>query len=124
MLCPPTVTPAQLAIWTSGIRPTEENSERVWRALGQFGAPRRNVTREDFCTPDTVYQIGSPPQRIDIMTSIDGVDFDEAWNARKAAVVEGLSLAFLGRDQLLKNKRATGRPKDLFDVAWMEESDE
>jgi hypothetical protein len=110
-----------LDLW---VRPTKENAERVWQALEKFGAPRRNVTPEDFYTPDTVYQIGLPPQRIDFMTSIDGVDFDEAWRTRKQTIIEGLSVGFLGREQLLKNKRATGRPKDLFDVAWMEESNE
>lgn len=110
-----------LDLW---VRPSRENAERVWSALEKFRAPRQKVTQEDFTRPDTVYQIGLPPQRIDIMTSIDGVEFDEAWESRQTVAVEGMMIGFLGREQLLKNKRATGRPKDLFDVAWMGESTE
>ena len=108
-----------LDIW---VRPTKENADRVWLALEQFGAPRRHLTRDDLCTPDTVFQIGVPPQRIDILTSIDGVDFDEAWVTRKQSEIEGLTVGILGREQLLKNKRAVGQPQDLADVAWLEES--
>jgi len=95
----------------------------VWLALERFGAPRRNLAREVFTTPDTVYQIGVPPEWIDILTSIGGVEFDEAWNTRKQAVIEGLNVSFLSRDQLLKNKRICGRPKDLADVAWLEQNE-
>jgi hypothetical protein len=108
-----------LDIW---VRPTEENAKRVWLALEKFRAPRSKLKLEDFTIPDTVYQIGVSPERIDILTTIDGVDFDEAWPARKAVRVEGLTIGFLGREQLLKNKRASGRPKDLADVAWLEQS--
>src|SRR3990172_7352874 len=86
-----------LDIW---VRPTKENADRVWLALEQFGAPRRHLTRDDLCTPDTVFQIGVPPQRIDILTSIDGVDFDEAWVTRKQSEIEGLTVGILGREQL------------------------
>lgn len=110
-----------LNLW---VRPSRENAERVWSALEKFRAPRQKVTQEDFTRPDTVYQIGLPPQRIDIKTSIDGVEFDEAWESRQTVAVEGMTVGFLGREQLLKNKRASGRPKDLWDVAWMEESTE
>ncbi len=96
----------------------------MWLPLEKFGAPRRNLKCEDFATPNTVYQIGVPPQRIDILTTIDGVEFDEAWNGRKQVVIEGLSVGFLGRELLIKNKRATGRPMDLADVAWLEDTSE
>jgi hypothetical protein len=108
-----------LDVW---VRPTKENADRVWKAIEQYGAPRRNITREDFCTEDVVFQIGTAPNRIDVLTSIDGVDFDEAWSNRKATNVDELPFYVIGREQLLKNKRATGRPKDLADVAWLEES--
>ena len=65
-----------LGIW---VRPTPENAERVRQAIVNYGAPRRQLNRDDFCTPDTVYQVGVAPNRIDILTSIDGVEFDEAW---------------------------------------------
>lgn len=107
-------------IW---VRPTKDNADRVWTALERFGAPRNRLTREDLCAEDTVFQIGVAPNRIDILTSITGVNFDEAWRHRKQSTIYGLSVAVLGREQLLKNKRAVGRPKDLADVAWLEEAD-
>jgi hypothetical protein len=108
-----------LDIW---VRPTKENADRVWRAIERFGAPRRNVNPEDFCTPDTVFQIGVEPNRIDVLTSIDGVEFDEAWPDRRPATIDKISFHVLGRGQLLKNKRAVGRPKDLADVAYLEQT--
>jgi hypothetical protein len=108
-----------LDIW---VRPTRENADRVWEAIEKYGAPRRGITRDDFHTLDTVFQIGVAPNRIDILTSIDGVDFAEAWEKRASVVVEQRSFYVIGRDDLLKNKRATGRPKDLADAAWLEES--
>jgi len=116
---PPRAT-GDLDIW---VRPTKENAERVWRALDHFGAPRRDLNLDDLSTPDIVFRFGVPPQRIDFLTSITGVDFDEAWQHRKEAVVDGLSVRVLGREQLLKNKRATGRPKDLADAAYLEQTD-
>jgi hypothetical protein len=106
-------------IW---IRPTRENAERVWVALDAFGAPRRKLTIDDLCTPDNIYQIGVAPNRIDILTSITGVEFDEAWPNRTEGPIDGISVPVIGREQLLKNKRAVGRPKDLADVAWLEEA--
>jgi hypothetical protein len=110
-----------LDIW---IRPTADNADRVWLALERFGAPRRNLSREDLTIPDTVFQIGVAPQRIDLLTSIDGVSFDEAWEHRMPATIAQQPVAFLGRQQLLKNKRATGRPKDLADAIWLEAADD
>jgi len=108
----------ELDIW---VRPTKANAGRVWQAIERFGAPRRNLRCEDFCTPDTVFQIGVEPNRIDILTSIDGVDFDEAWLDRRPTTIAEISFHVLGREQLLKNKRASGRPKDLADVACLEQ---
>jgi hypothetical protein len=108
-------------IW---IRPSKENAERVWAALGLFGAPRRKLKIEDLCTADNVYQIGVAPNRIDFLTSITGVEFDEAWEHRTQTQINGMTVSVIGREQLLKNKRATGRPKDLVDAAWLEESGE
>jgi hypothetical protein len=104
-------------IW---IRTTPENVDRVWAALEVFGAPRRKLTKADLCTPDNIYQIGVAPFRIDIVTSITGVEFENAWNNRYQTQLEGFNVAVLSRDDLLKNKRATGRPKDLIDAAWLE----
>jgi len=104
-------------IW---IRCSDANAQRVWRALQQFGAPLSELTLDDLKTPDLVFQIGIAPRRIDLLTSIDGVQFDEAWLQRKTIDVEGLTVAVIGRSHLIQNKKAVGRPQDLADVVWLE----
>jgi len=104
-------------IW---IRRSEENAVRVWRALRRFGAPLTGLTKDDLKTPNLVVQIGVAPRRIDILTSIDAVQFDDAWSDRQIIEVEGLTIGVLGRSYLIQNKRAVGRPQDLADVAWLE----
>ena len=74
----------------------------------------------DFATPGTVYQLGLPPRRIDVLTSISGVTFDEAWETRQLGTLGDLPVSFLGREALLKNKRASGRAKDLVDIGVLE----
>lgn len=100
------------------VRPSRENAPRVFQALAAFGAPiaALQVSQSDFTTPGTVYQLGLPPRRIDLLTEITGVDFEEAWLSRLSARIGGLDLPVLGRDALIKNKSATGRAKDLLDV--------
>jgi len=78
---------------------------------------------EDFHTENVVFQIGVPPVRIDLLTSIAGVAFDDAWTSKATTTIDGLKLFVIGRNELLRNKRAAGRPKDLADVAWLEQSD-
>lgn len=100
------------------VRPTLENAERVVRALRDFGAPvdAHDINNDDLRTPGTVYQIGLPPRRIDLLTSLSGVGFDEAWEGRVSLEVAGITVPFLGREALIRNKRATGRDKDLLDL--------
>lgn len=100
------------------VRPSDLNARRVLGALARFGAPMASagVTAADLARPGTVYQIGLPPRRIDLLTEISGVSFDEAWDSRVTAEVEGRPVPFLGRAALLRNKRATGRVKDLADL--------
>lgn len=102
-----------LDVW---VRPSPENGSRVMAALRRFGAPLFDLTLEDLSKPGIVFQMGVPPCRIDILTDITGVDFDGAWERRVTAVIEGRPLPFLGRQDLVANKRAAGRPKDLADV--------
>jgi hypothetical protein len=104
-------------IW---IRSSAENAERVWRALQRFGASLGGLTRDGLRTPDLVFQIGVAPRRIDILTSIDAVQFDEAWPDRQVLEIEGLTIGVIGRSHLIQNKKAVGRPQDLADVAWLE----
>ena len=100
-------------IW---VRPTTDNASRVWSALQRFGAPLSKVKQEDFFAPDVVYQIGLPPQRIDILTSISGVTFEKAWPDKVMIEIEGLSIPVIGLKQLHANKLASGREKDLLDA--------
>ncbi|QDT71446.1 hypothetical protein I41_06030 [Lacipirellula limnantheis] len=108
-----------LDIW---VRPTPENAVKVWQALKAFQAPVRNVTVEDFHTPDVVFQIGVEPGRIDILTSISGVEFDDAWNERKYRTLSGLNVPLLSKPHLLANKLASGRPKDIGDAGWLKKN--
>ncbi|MFL5310732.1 MAG: hypothetical protein ACJ79H_09810 [Myxococcales bacterium] len=106
-----------LDVW---IRPTADNASKVWRALLAFGAPLQELTERDLATPDVVFQIGVVPYRIDLLTSIDGVSFDEAWPNRTTVRVEGQAIPLIGRDDFLRNKRATGRLRDLADAEELE----
>ncbi len=108
------------------VKPTPDNATRVIEALRAFGAPidAHGLSSADFTTPGTVYQVGLPPRRIDLLTEITGVPFDEAWRDRVHTTIAGLEIDVLGRQSLLRNKRATGRPKDLVDVAALSEDDE
>jgi hypothetical protein len=98
------------------VRATPENAKRVWNALTSFGAPMSQVSVEDFSTPNVVFQIGIAPQRIDVLTSISGVNFDDAWPDRLVADLDGLRADVIGREHLLQNKIASGRPKDIVDA--------
>jgi hypothetical protein len=93
------------------VRPTEVNAGRVWNALQRFGAPVSQLCIEDFCTDNVVYQIGVPPQRIDILTSITGVEFSDAWQSRIVLEIDGISVPVLGLRDLMTNKLATSRTK-------------
>ena len=95
---------------------TQDNAERIIGALSDFGFGDVGVTVADFSAEDSVVQLGFPPYRIDILTSIDGVNFDEAWSRRVVVPVGGLDVPFISRQDLLTNKRAAGRPQDLADV--------
>ena len=106
-----------LDIW---VRPTRENAPRVMQALKAFGAPSFDLTVEELSTPESVFQFGVAPCRIDLLTTITGVDFDSAWANRTTLNIDGLSIPCIGRTDLLANKRAVGRPRDLADVAELE----
>jgi hypothetical protein len=107
------------------VRPDRANAQRVCSALREFGAhlAAHGVGPEEFSVEGNVYQLGLPPRRIDILTRIDGVTFDEAWNGRVVVEAAGMKLPFLGRTELVRNKRSTGRAKDAADIAPLEESE-
>jgi hypothetical protein len=106
-----------LDIW---VRPTEANALRVWKALARFGAPTESLSIADLHNPDVVFRMGLPPNQIDILTSISGVEFNEAWSNRATANVSGITVAVIGRLDQIRNKRATDRPKDKLDADWLE----
>jgi hypothetical protein len=104
------------------VRPSAENAPRVFEALVRFGAPvtAAGLTVADFTKKDLVYQIGRVPRRIDILTEISGVEFDVAWQHRIETEWRGLNIGMIGFDDLLVNKLASGRPKDLADARELE----
>jgi len=106
-----------LDVW---VRPDAENATRVLKALKEFGAPLHDLTEADLANPGTVFQMGLPPLRIDVITAIDGVSFDEAWSTRLLTKFADLPTAVLSRAHLIRNKRAAGRAQDLADVEWLE----
>ena len=93
-----------------------ENATSLIRALARFGAPLRNLSATDFASEGAVYQIGTGPHRIDIITRIDGVKFEDAYPRRLTVQREGVELPVISRDDLIANKRASGRAQDLADV--------
>jgi hypothetical protein len=102
-----------LDLW---VRPSAENAARVMDALRRFGAPLFDLAEADLARPDIVFQLGIVPRRIDILTAISGVSFEEAWSERVELPIAGMTLPFIGREHLLRNKRATGRTQDRADV--------
>jgi hypothetical protein len=109
-----------LDIW---VRPTVDNADLVMNALRRFGAPLFDLTRDDLTRPDTVFQIGLPPMRVDILSGISGVDFADAWDRRIVVTIEGQDVPVLSREDFVANKRAAGRAKDLLDLSLLEEAD-
>ena len=101
------------------MRPTKANAQRVWQALEEFGVPRRAITPDDFSLPDTVFQIGVAPHRIDVITTITAVDFEDAWARRVPSTFGDLPINVIGIDDLIANKSATGRLKDAADAEWL-----
>lgn len=104
------------------VHPTPENARRVELALSRFGALLEGVNAADFERPNLIFQIGRAPVRIDVLTSIDGVDFAEAVSRCERKDLGGIPTPVISRADLLKNKRASGRPKDLADAIWLEQT--
>ena len=94
-----------------------ENAQNIMRALNAFGFQNLSLTESDFSKEDSIIQLGYPPFRIDILTSIDGVAFDQAWEKKVVVELNGMNVPFIGRDDLITNKKAAGRPQDIADVS-------
>lgn len=106
-----------LDVW---VRASPENAARVHRALAAFGAPLQGLSVQDLAGPDLIFQIGIPPVRIDVITSIDGVAFEEAWPERVRSQYADQRVHVLSRRHLIVNKKAAGRLQDLADVEFLE----
>lgn len=106
-----------LDIW---VEPSEKNAENVFIVLKNFGTGNLDIDVSDFIIKDRVIQLGFAPMRVDIMTSIEGLEFDKAYENRSNGYIFGLkNQPYISFDDLIKNKKKTGRPKDKFDILWM-----
>ncbi len=104
------------------VRSSPENAKRLEAALQNFGFGRLGLGAADFVTSYRVVQLGVPPNRIDILTSITGVSFEEAWEGRAEVELGGVRMNFIGRHALIKNKRSIGRPQDQADLEALGEN--
>jgi len=103
------------------VKCSEKNAERVWAAIMNFGAPLANISKRDFITRGNVVQIGVTPRRIDILTQITGVEYEEAEQQSITIEIEGIAIPVIGLAHLVQNKSAVGRPQDKADVARLQE---
>ena len=102
------------------VRPTVTNGSRILAALAAFGASSESLTPLQFEDPRTILMLGREPFRVDILTDIPGVTFDEAWSSRVYVTLDGATLPMIGKLELIKNKRAVGRLQDLADAEELE----
>ncbi len=100
------------------------NAEGAYSALKEFGAPLENLTSDDFAHKGYFYQMGRPPLRVDIMMSIPGIEFDEAWKNREVVQLEDVKIPFISRSDLIRSKEASGRPQDRIDVEKLKEAEQ
>lgn len=99
-----------------------ENSVSVYAALKEFGAPLESLAPDDFALKGFYYQMGRAPLRVDIMMSIPGIEFEEAWKNREVVVLNDIPVAFISRNDLILAKMASGSPQDLIDAENLEKS--
>jgi DNA-binding transcriptional LysR family regulator len=103
------------------VRPSPENAARILASLAEFGFGDTGLTASDLTEPDTVVQLGRAPNRVDLLTSLTGVSFDEAWAARVPGTLDDLPVWFISKELLVRNKSALRRPMDLADVSKLQE---
>jgi hypothetical protein len=96
------------------------NAQKVWNALRAFGAPLEDLRLTDLASPGTFFIMGRPPNQIDIITSIDGVTFEQAWKARVPSTYCDIPMHYIGKAEFIANKLAVARPQDIADVAYLE----
>ena len=96
--------------------------QSVSNALDAFGAPRHGLTASDLEAEGTIYQVGVPPNRVDVITVVEGVQFENAWRERVEVEIDGLRIPVIGKAHLIANKRTVRRPQDLLDADLLESS--
>lgn len=106
-----------LDIW---IKPDAENAGKMVKVIEEFGFGQLGLNDEDFLRENYVTQLGYPPLRIDILNAISGVNFDDAFHTRLETEIDGLQISFISAEDLIRNKRCVGRPKDLGDIDALE----
>jgi hypothetical protein len=111
-------TTGDIDLW---VNPTPENAGRILQALEEFGVGGLDLSTADFVKPEHVVQLGVQPVRVDIITAIDGVKWDDAWRGKFAGEYGSVPTHYLGRREFVANKRASGRPKDLADLEALDE---
>ena len=99
-----------------------KNATAVYNALKEFGAPLSGLTVKDFSQEGYFYQMGRPPMRVDIMMSIPGVKFDDAWSRHERLTIDGIEINFISKKDLIASKKASGRSQDLVDVENLEKA--
>ena len=99
-----------------------KNATAVYNALKEFGAPLSGLTVKDFSQEGYFYQMGRPPMRVDIMMSIPGVKFDDAWSRHERLTIDGIEMNFISKEDLIASKKASGRSQDLIDVENLEKA--
>jgi len=102
----------------------QDNANNVYAALKEFGAPLENLTPDDFTNKDYFYQMGRPPLRVDIMMSIPGIKFDEAWGKRETVELDDLKIFFISRSDLIRAKEASARSQDKIDADKLKEAEQ
>ncbi len=110
-----------LDLW---IKADKSNAAEIFAALREFGAPLAGMTEEDFAHEGYFYQMGVPPVRIDILMSIPGLDFEDAWSRRVEADFDGIPIAFISKHDLITAKLASGRPHDLRDAEILSQTED
>jgi len=98
------------------VNPQRENTEKLVVALREFGAPLQGITASDFTNQELVYQMGVPPNRIDIVMGVDGLTFEQAWKNRVRSQYDDVPFFLIAKEDLITNKRASGRPQDRLDL--------
>ena len=102
------------------VKRSPDNAARLMEVVGEFGFGGTGIVETDFLQPDCVIQLGRAPNRVDLLTGISGVGFEEAWPRRVTANLSGVEVTVIGREDLIVNKRATNRAKDRADLEWLE----